>query len=338
MKVKFATNAQRLSAKGFTLIELMIALVLGLLIIAGVIGVFVSNKQAYRQNENLARMQESARYAFEVVARDIRDAGGIGCGSNLPTANVVNNPSTQWWSDWGDGIRGYGGAQAFPAKAIGTNTTDRVAGTDAVIVWSGNSNADVTIVSHNPNSAQFKVNTTAHAFSDGNVLMVCDFKQAAIFQVTNANSANVTIVHGTGNTVTPGNCSKGLGYPSDCSSVNGNPYTFAGGGVLTKLSSNAWYIGFNGRGSKSLYRVSISGTDEVAEGVSDMQLQYLVRDVSANLASDYVDATAITDWTLVVAARVVFNIDTLESVGTDGNMITRTWNTAVMLRNRELPE
>jgi len=337
MKVKFATNAQRSSAKGFTLIELMIALVLGLLIIAGVIGVFVSNKQAYRQNENLARMQESARYAFEVVARDIRDAGGIGCGSNLPTANVVNNPSTQWWSDWGDGIRGYGGAQAFPAKAIGTNTTDRVAGTDAVIVWSGNSNADVTIVSHNPVSAQFKMNTTAHNFSDGDVLMVCDFKQAAIFQVTNASSTNVTIVHNSGTGV-PGNCSKGLGYPSDCSSVNGNLYSFVGGGALTKLSSNAWYIGFNGRGSKSLYRASISGIDEVAEGVSDMQLQYLVRDVSANLASNYVDATAITDWTRVVAVRVVFEIDTLESVGTDGNMITRTWNTAVMLRNREILE
>jgi len=336
MKIRFSTNSQRSSAGGFTLIELMIALVLGLLIIAGVIGVFVSNKQAYRQNENLARMQESARYSFEVVARDIRDAGGIACGSNLPTANVLSNPSTNWWSDWGDGIRGYEGAQTLPAKAIGTNASDRVAGTDAVIVWSGNADSGVTIVSHTPASAQFKVNTTAHSISDGDVLMVCDFKQAAIFQATNADPSNVTIVHNTGGSQVPGNCSKGLGYPTDCSSVVGNEYAFVGGGMMTKLSSHAWYIGFNGRGSKSLYLASTGSTDEVAEGVSDLQLQYLTIDPSGNLASNYVDATSIAtaDWTRVVAVRVVFTVDTLESVGTDGNVISRTWDTAVTLRNR----
>jgi type IV pilus assembly protein PilW len=62
---------------GFSLVELMIAMLLGLFIIGGVISVFLSNRVAYRQNENLARMQENARYAFEVVGRDIREVGGI---------------------------------------------------------------------------------------------------------------------------------------------------------------------------------------------------------------------------------------------------------------------
>jgi len=306
---------------------------LGLLIVAGVIGVFLSNKQVYRQNENVARLQESARYAKEIIYRDIREAGGIACGSNLPTANVVNNPTANWWSDWGEGIRGYEGTETLPAKATGTGTDERVAGTDAVIVWRGDAASGVTIVSHDPPAAQFKVNTTAHGFTDGAVLLVCDLNQAAIFQVTNASDTNVTIVHNTGTEV-PGNCSKGLGFPTDCSSVNGNPYTFAGGGIMSQLASSAWYIGYNGRGGKSLYKANSITSDEVAEGITDLQMKYLVVDSSGNLASSYVDATSVTDWTLVVATRLVLTVETLENVGSDGLPITRTWNSVITLRNR----
>ena len=318
---------------GFTLVELMIAVVLGLLIVAGVIGVFLSNKQVYRQNENVARLQESARYANEVMSRDIREAGGIACGSDLPTANVVNNPTANWWSNWGEGIHGYESGETLPAKATGTGTDERVAGTDAVIVWSGDPASGVTIVDHDPPAAQFKVNISAHGFADGDVLLGCDLNQAAIFQVTNASDTNVTIVHNTGTEV-PGNCSKGLGFPTDCSSVNGNPYTFAGGGIMNKLASSAWYIGYNGRGGKSLYKANRLTSDEVAEGITDLQIQYLVVDSGGNLASSYIDADSVADWTFVVGTRLIFTIDTLENIGTDGQPITRTWNSVITLRNR----
>ncbi|QPK64184.1 PilW family protein [Methylomonas sp. LL1] len=320
---------------GFSLVELMIALLLGLFLIGGVISVFLSNRVAYRQNENLARIQENARYAFEVMGRDIREAGGIACGSNLLTANVLNDKSTTWWANWGDGLQGYEGDETLPAKANGTGATDRVAGTDAVVIHTGTDDNGVTITEHNPASAQFKVNTTAHGIVDGDVLLVCDYKQAAIFQTTNASSTNVTIVHNTG-TGTPGNCSKGLGYPTVCTAL-GTPYTFEGGGLMTKLAANAWYIGFNGRGGRSLYRVSGTPTpvaEEIAEGVTDLQIQYLAKDAGGSLPASYVDADAITDWTRVVATRLVFTIQSLENVGTDAQPLERTWNVVVSLRNR----
>lgn len=327
---------------GFSLIELMIALLLGLFIIGGVISVFLSNRIAYQQNENLGRMQENARYAFEVLGRDFREVGGIACGSNLPTANVLNNASTNWWSNWGDGLHGYEGDQTLPAKAVGTNATDRVTGTDAVLIYTGTSDSGVTVAEHNPTAAQFKVNTTAHGFVDGDILLVCDYKQAAIFQVTSASTSNVTIVHNTGNTVEPGNCSKGLGYPTDCTTTNGTAKSFEGGGVMSKLASNAWYIGFNGRGGRSLYRVRLtrSGSnaateaEEIAEGVTNLQIQYLSKDASGNLPTNYVDANSITNWTGVVATRLTFTLQSLENVGTGSSPLTRTWNTVFTLRNR----
>src|SRR3546814_5862094 len=57
----------------------------------------------------------------------------------------------------------------------------------------------------------------------------------AVFQVTNAQpGTNVTIVHNTGNTATPGNCSKGLGFPTVCT-TGGTKYQYGANSVLTKL-------------------------------------------------------------------------------------------------------
>jgi type IV pilus assembly protein PilW len=338
---RFSSPSQR-RQRGFSLVELMVALVLGLLVIGGVGGVFLSQRELYRQNENLARMQESARYAFEVMARSLREAGGNLCGASK-VANVLNNASSNWWSNWGEGIHGYEGDNNLFPKAFGTGRAERVSGTDAVVVWSGTLNEGLVITDHNPTSAQFKVNTTQHGLKDGDIVMACDNDHAAIFQVTNANSSNVTIVHNTGASVSPGNCSKYLGYPvpPNCGQPPGNPdppsYTFENSGFISKLAAYAWYIGYNGRGGRSLYRLKLQnnsgaagGTaEEVAEGVSDLQIQYLI---AGN--TDYVDASSVTDWTKVVAVRLAFTLQSLENVATGGGALQRTWNTVVTLRNR----
>ena len=121
---------KRARVKGFTLIELMVAMVLGLIVVAGVISVMLSNKRSYRTNEGLAQVQESARTAFELMARDIRQASGNGCDNNNRTANLLT-AGTLWWQEW-FGVRGVDSADADPAVAFGTTFGTRVAGTDSV--------------------------------------------------------------------------------------------------------------------------------------------------------------------------------------------------------------
>lgn len=331
----FKTSRQH---QGFSLVELMIAMMLGLFLIGGVISVFLSNREVYRQNENLARMQENARYAFEVLGRDVREAGGIVCGANFAPTNVVTNPSNNWWSSWNDGtnningIRGFYGKQnnaSFP-KAFGTAAASRVEGTDdattpdALIVLSA-STQSYTITTHVPTATPptFTLNTTSHRFSVGEVIMACDYGKAALFQVTGPSVLNDTNLANDGNTV-------------EHSSALVN--AFQSGGQLTPLSASAWYIGFNGRGGRSLYRIYLSGNpEEIAEGVTDLQLFYLTKDASGNLPTSYVrDTTGITDWSRVVAVRMVFTMQSLENVGIGATPLTRTWNTVITLRNRQL--
>ncbi|MFW2438863.1 MAG: PilW family protein [Arenicellales bacterium] len=60
---------------GFTLVELMIALVVGLILTSGILQVFLSNKQAYRTNEALSRIQEDSRLLSDILGRNLRMAG-----------------------------------------------------------------------------------------------------------------------------------------------------------------------------------------------------------------------------------------------------------------------
>jgi len=316
--------------QGVTLIELMIAMVLGLVVLGGVTAIFLANRETYRVSEGVNRMQENARFTFEVLGRSIRAAGSNPCGATN-VANVLNNRNIDWWANWGNAVRGYEANDAQFPQPVGSGVAQRVDRTDALILMSGALDEGVVITRHDPNSAQFKVNTPQHGLENGDIVMACDNDHAAIFQVTNASYD--TIVHNTG-TGNPGNCSKGLGYPTDCGSVNGNLYTFAGNGFLAKLSAEAWYIGNNPRGGRSLYRIYLgkSGNnptttpEEVVPDVRDMQLAYL-----ASGANDYASADSITDWGKVVAVRLEITTEAPD-VKFNGAALTRTWATVVQIR------
>ncbi len=342
-------------APGVSLIELMIALVLGLVVTGAAIAIFLTNRQTYIASENVGRMQENARTAFELMSRDVREAAGNACGAGmLNTVNVLDPGAggLPWYADFSGGIRGYDGDTAFSDAAFGTGAAQRVAGTDAIELKSSFS-SNVTIESHNPTSAEFKVNTVDHGLDDGDIAMACDSNHAAIFQVTNAQpGTNVTIVHNIG-TGSPGNCTKGLGSPLLCT-ANGTSYEFgcafggAGGidctdpknrwtAIIAKLKASRWYIGYNGRGGKSLYQGVLrnSGgnlvvdTNEITEGVDDMTLEYL-----SEGGVDYQPAGAIGDWTKVVAVRLSLHIAGQDKIGTDGKTLERWLDHVIAIRNR----
>jgi len=66
---------RRITARGFTLIELMVGLTLGMLLSLVVAQLFSNSREASRATEDGARVQESARFATEVLGRTVRIAG-----------------------------------------------------------------------------------------------------------------------------------------------------------------------------------------------------------------------------------------------------------------------
>lgn len=336
---------KRAGQTGVTLIELMIAMVLGLLLILGLSNVFLAQRQSYRVNENLARMQDNARIAFELMARELREAGGNACGTTR-VGNVVNGAGGSHWLDWSrGGVQGYEGNVVMPGVVTGNGIGQRVAGTDAVTIRTASLNTALIITQHDVTAAQLMVSPSSHEIKPNEILMACDYRQAAIFQVVanSSGSSSGTINHNSG-TGTPGNCSKGLGFPTDCSSTNGNPYSFENHGFLSRLTVTNWYIGNNARGGRSLFRIENGGAaQEVAEGVTDLQLEYLTR-VGTSPASSYANATLIGSWandavSPVIAVRIAMDLESLEAVGTDAanpnTVLRRQLIHVVSLRHRE---
>lgn len=327
---------------GLSLVELMIGMTLGLFIIGGVISIFVTNQQAARATESLSRIQESSRIAFELLARDLREAGSNACSTSNRIVNVLNGPPA--WSDWGaqSGILGYNTDAAFntafPAQATGTTTARHITNTDAITVMSS-VGTGLTIDQPSPAAATFHVNkSTDGIVAAGDILMVCDYEITTIFQMTGPNAPNPTVVHNTG-AGTPGNCTKGLGFPRDCSNP-GNPHDFAPNAQIVRFQSATWYIGASGRNDtrgnpiNSLFRMVNGGApEEIAEGIDNMQITYLT-----NGATDYVDAAAGTNWADVVAARVTLTLSGIETGtrtdNTNNSRLDRTTTQTVTLRTR----
>ena len=69
--------------RGLTLIELMIAIVVSSILMLGIVQVFSLNKRIYGAQDDAARMQESGRYAFNLLMQDLRRAGYYGGNANI---------------------------------------------------------------------------------------------------------------------------------------------------------------------------------------------------------------------------------------------------------------
>jgi type IV pilus assembly protein PilW len=67
------------NAAGFSMVELMVAITIGLIVLVGVTWAYLGNRETYVLNEEMARMHESARIALDVLRNRLRQAGNFGC-------------------------------------------------------------------------------------------------------------------------------------------------------------------------------------------------------------------------------------------------------------------
>ncbi|MEO8810344.1 MAG: PilW family protein [Rhodanobacter sp.] len=76
------------SQHGVTLIELLVAMVLGLLVAGGIITVFSSTSSSSKAQTQLARLQEEGRFAITRISGDLRMANGQYCNNSGGVASA----------------------------------------------------------------------------------------------------------------------------------------------------------------------------------------------------------------------------------------------------------
>ena len=89
----------RIASAGFSLIELMVALTIGLVLIGGAVYVYQQSRDTYALNESTARLQEEARYALSLIEPDVQLAGYYGFTNAYDDVQLViggaSTPATQ---------------------------------------------------------------------------------------------------------------------------------------------------------------------------------------------------------------------------------------------------
>ena len=352
-KISNTSNNQ----SGMTLVELMVAMTLSLVILAGVIQVFISSKKSYLMNDALSRVQENGRFAVNFLVQDIRMAGFTGCysGDAASVENVLNDQNNYGW-DLNNMVYGNNDNGVSWSPALNAALSGLKAGTDTITIrhLAGNG---IELTSPYNTGAQLFVGDSGSSLVEGSVLMVTDCSQASIFQLTNlqATGGGYNVVHSSAGGYTPGNSTP----------IMSNSY--AEGAQVAALVTSAYYIKDNASGIPALYRSTLSSTagatsllseQELVEGVEDMQILYGVdTDSDANkVANIYYPASTVdttSNWDNVVNIRVSLLLRTIENNvasteinyfynGSDNTPTTgdkrlrRVFTTTINIRNRSL--
>ena len=332
---------------GFSLIELMVAMALGTFLLAGVIQIFISNKQSYRLQEGQSRVQENARYVLELLGRDVREAGYTGCrGLNKITTVKVGNPPLpsfdlnsavigRWWDQ----------SSSSWSVTIPATVTNVVAGTDVLTIQRGDSCG--ATITDNAASATMKVAwPNSCGLKAGDATLVTDCSTAHMFKVTTApepspSSLKQTVTHGSNNNTATHLCTEYTNpYPAD---NNGLSSCVAGAKIYTsppaqllKFASYTYFIALGTNGLPSLFRLDNSSVVdypnnpvELVEGVENMQITYGigVSGIASSYAADTKFPTPPTapagatpnDWADVISARIDLLFESIDENITIGD-------------------
>jgi type IV pilus assembly protein PilW len=285
--------------RGFSLVELMVSIVLGLIIMAGVLSIFFSSKVTYLANEKTARLQENGRVALDFLTHDLRASGYQGCARNMSYTATINTPGSLLWSFVfplqgfeSDGVSAYA-----PAVPIVLNPAP-IPDSDIVVVRTpireahmmrmqtslANTTADIPVL-----------NATPAPVSAGQVMMITDCENYSVFQVSGwtPGSPNGTISHAAGGS-NPGNATNDLGT------------AYKAGARVMALQTVIYYVGNDAAGQPGLYRQTGATTpaELMIEGIQALQVAYGEDTDSDRIANVYSAANAVTNWYDVVSVTL----------------------------------
>jgi type IV pilus assembly protein PilW len=308
-------------AHGFSLIELMVSIVIGMILIAGVLSIFVSSKVTYTSNEKTGRLQENGRVALDFLSHDLRSAGYQGCARNMEYTPAINTPAALLWSFVfplqgyeSDGAGGYSPA----APALPTLSPAPIPDSDVIVVHMPVRDTRMTRV-QTPMATSSDVitvlNTTPAPAAVGQVMMITDCKYYSVFQVRTytPGTPNGTIGHAAGGT-NPGNATGNIGT------------AYRAGARVVALQTVIYYLANDpATGEPGLYRQT--GATQPAEllidGVQALQVAYGEDTTGDRIADGYTSATGVTNWYDVVSVTLSMLVRSEESgTNVDGNTYT----------------
>ena len=282
------------SQRGFTLIELMISLVIGLLLSAAIVKIYADTSQIYRFQSAVSEVQENGRFASTFLRRAARLAGNFGCDASKPisgsTLSDAENARLQFFN----------GTPPQPSQPV--SGTEGGAASDELILR-GTTGGGIRLEA-DPGSATADLSVeTNSGLANDSFAVISDCKTTHMFKINSVSGAGSTINH-TGTT---------------------QVYTTENGARVQEIEVVRYCIGpaVAGGDIQALKRLINPGAGEtcpnngveLVEGIHNLQVRYGVDNSGDGFANRYVTAPAAghADWALVTTLRIELLVRSLSN-------------------------
>jgi type IV pilus assembly protein PilW len=332
-----ASTLTRSASRGFSIVELMVAVTLSLVVTAAVLSVFVASRASYSRTSGTASLSDGGRFALDFLQQSVRAAGYIVCAQATNNSSIVNPASfTSALAAFNSqGLAGYeatgteaAGAysvpSASPASPIPTDATlgDWIGGLDASLVSEVVKNNDVLVVYTTAANAQpsyitsiangattFQVNALGSLAANGHQLIaISDCSKSVVMWSTVAISGTapyLTVTHDT-----TGGLNSGGTLPA--------AYSFSAGSQVAPVDAAIYYIGQGEDGDGALFRNDLnSGANapsfqatELVPDIEAMQILYGIDSTGTQqTVDDYVTADEVpivspNGWNGVISVKI----------------------------------
>ena len=305
MNALFITHQKQ---SGLSLIELLIAMALSLMLMAGVLQIFSANQKSFELTQDLSSLQENAQTALSLMAESIRMAdhwGGVLSGKvtfdSSSLSAVAGECNSSWVLRSVPAIMGYDGSASIEAiKNLPSHciaSSDYLKSSDLLVLRYADSKAVL------PDSKIDNVRYKKHYFVRTKV-----GKAAYVFKGANTDQAILNIK--ADNDVYNRDYQTHLYFLKPCSLK------------LNKTCQN---------NIPSLSRLALSGdrlvTQTLVEGVEQLQFFYGVDSNNDHKIDRYLNANEVSDWQRVISVHINLIVRTLEkdpSIDTSGKVIAMT--------------
>lgn len=245
--------------RGFSLTELLVAMVIGIILLGGLVTLMVNSKKNYAVQDYSARLQENARFAMQFLSYDLRMAGFYGCSNT---------------------ISGIGHEANQVVRLAGENDTGSHG--DSVTVAYAHPTEQIQLLSYAADSAdEWTVERIPADWGEANdeiTLVVADCGGASVLNATITNEQNADgnselTISWQGGDKTFAAMKNELGRIFDPADQSSGPT------MLRALVANEYCIETGVSGIPTLHRANLpddcdDDAPELVEGVENLQLLY----------------------------------------------------------------
>ncbi len=318
--------------KGFTIVEVLTALVIGSLLTMGAITIMVNSKDTYEVQDDLARLQENARFAMDLLIKDIRMAGYFGCSANNGDIwDHINNgaPGNLFDSSAGiEGMNNYDASATWEPSGVSADIDAAgvvfLPGSDGLTIRYLDPGSSVVLDDAMPRpSAEMKVASVGNLV-DGQIVAITDCASADIVQLTAVQSGSLHLQHNSG-TGTPGNVQANVVFNfSGCNAPNCLSKAYDEGAQIMSLKAVRYYLSDDdGDGSPTLHRLmvqpsggnSVTQAQALVDGIDSLQITFGEDTSGDGVPNAYNDADSVANWSAVSTVKIGMLLHTVDQYG-----------------------